>query len=491
MNPIGTASTVTAAALEYRRLRKPSVVIDVTGNCDLKCEHCRNVDLLGSQLGYEEIAFLIERIPGPARVHFLGGEPTLHPALPEIVEFARGKGHYTSMVTNGVGLSRFGVDRLLSTGIDEVGFSLDGPGPVHDSIRGRGSFERTWDALQATSHRIAERGLATRTLVSVTAIEINLPHLPRLVECLGGSGVFVDTFVLALGFKTGRAKQPGRLGEEKKAPATADQWIDVVAEICGVWKGHPRLQHLSLRAPPRVYEYFTHAFGVYLLDSAVGCPALDPPFGGRVRSDGKFYSCGRDFIVEQAKEQGHFPLEGRHYREILDAGVELFRQTGFREILKDHTRHPRAPICDSCRWRESCIQCPLLSLMGQEKTHLLCEAVLARAPGFEGPREPLTAPRDGLAWLDEDQPILLRPDVYYREARDGTITFLSVDLDRVLTFPPELHSHLVYAAARAGQPLGAARSAYRERSGAGARCFDAVAGRLLAEGFARPAPVFG
>ncbi len=488
MRAIRSGSLVTEAAVATRHERKASVVIDVTGNCDLKCEHCWNVGLLGTQLSYDEIVFLIEKIPEPARVHFLGGEPTLHPRFPDIVRFACDKGHYTSMVTNGGRLSRMGALPVLEAGIHEVGISFDGPEEIHDAIRGPGSFARAWDALQLTSGLVTERRLETRVLVSVTLMEGNLAALPDLVRRFGQSGVFVDTLAISIGLKAGRMKEAGKLGDDKKALPDPGRWIDAVSAISREWREYPRLQHLNLKTPPLVHEYLTSTFGVYLLDSLVRCPALAGSFGGRVRSDGKFYSCGRDFIVDDAKTRGHFEREGRHYKEVLESGEELFSQAGFREVLQGHVRAPRAEICESCRWQSSCVQCPILSYTGQEKLHTLCESVMDRAPDFDGARRALPPTADDARWLDLERPVLLRPDVYYREGRDGAITWISVHLDKVVVFPPELRSDEFYRLARSGAPLGQARRVFQDRTGAPARAYDAVVGQLVADGLAWQAP---
>ncbi|MBI4614813.1 MAG: radical SAM protein [Planctomycetes bacterium] len=478
------AANLTVAALAARSARKPTVVIDVTGNCNLRCEHCWNVGYLGSELPKEEILALIGRIPGQARVHLLGGDPLLHPALPEIVRFAADRGHYTSLVTNGVALSCASVEGLLDSGLAEIGISLDGPdAQTHDAIRGAGSFDRGWAALERTSRAIQAGHPGTMLTVSATAMQMNLPHLPRLVERLGTSGIFVDIVVVAFGYAQGRAKAAGRLDEGSKGPVDPAAWLGVAEEICRAFKRHPRLQHLNLRAPPLVHEFLTTTTGVYLLDSVTGCPALDAPFGGRVTSDGRVYSCGRDFLIERARAAGLFPHEGLHHASLVAQGREPFGQAGFRDVLENHRRHPRVALCESCRWKIDCLQCPILSCLGEERGSALCRPILDRYPDPATWRRRAASEPAGEAPAPEGT-LRLSPDVYDREARDGRVLVLSVDLDRAVEFTPGLHAGDVVRSARAGLGLAAARAAYQERHPTEAWGHDEVADRLVAEGLA-------
>lgn len=478
------ASELTRLAVAHRAERVPIVIIDITGNCNLHCEHCFSSSFSGTQLTYDEISRVISEVPGPARIHLLGGEPLLHPDLEKIIGLARARGHYTSLVTNGVALCRFGVDRLLSTGVAEIGFSLDGPDPeTNDPIRGEGTFDQAWTALVATAERVTARGLDTFVSVSATAMRMNLPHLPRLVDRLRDSGVFIDLLSFAFLFEEGRAKQPGRLSVQQKSTVDPIEWLDTCGEICRRWKSALRLQHLNLRAPPLVHEYLTRTHGVFLLDSVVGCPALETRFGGRVCSNGKVYSCSREFLVERAKAEGHFPNEGVHHSELEAQGLGLFTQTEFRDTVRANLRPPDSAVCSECAWQDACVRCPIITMLGQAGSSILCTTVSQRALAA-GPAE-VRPSLAGPPPIDEDQPLPFRDDVYCRQERDGTIVYLCVGLERVVVFGPDLHAEEVYRSARAGRTVRGARAEYAQAHNRGPSGYDSVVQQLAAEGLTR------
>jgi len=69
-------------------------------------------------------------------IYFTGGEPTLHPQLPELVNYAHRAGMVTTMTTNGT-VSETVLKRLKESGLQGVSISLDHFKPdVCEAIRG-------------------------------------------------------------------------------------------------------------------------------------------------------------------------------------------------------------------------------------------------------------------------------------------------------------------------------------------------------------------
>src|SRR5215469_10122772 len=101
----------------------------VTLACDLRCQYCyiypflqkaKDVSELMSRRFLDRLVdYLIEDGNGLDRMTFLGGEPTLHPEITEMVNDAAGKNiKELRMTTNGVGLHHLDLARLKKRAFD-------------------------------------------------------------------------------------------------------------------------------------------------------------------------------------------------------------------------------------------------------------------------------------------------------------------------------------------------------------------------------------
>jgi MoaA/NifB/PqqE/SkfB family radical SAM enzyme len=64
---------------------------------------------------------------GCKKIHFSGGEPTLRPQLPDLVEHATGLGIRVTMTTNGTLIDKVKAKRLIEAGLRGVNISIDSP----------------------------------------------------------------------------------------------------------------------------------------------------------------------------------------------------------------------------------------------------------------------------------------------------------------------------------------------------------------------------
>jgi len=78
----------------------PGYMINITGHCNLKCEHCYN-DNDGKHRNVESIVAEAKYHGDKAPFILTGGEPTLHPGLLEIIHEMPGT---VWMLTNGIKL---------------------------------------------------------------------------------------------------------------------------------------------------------------------------------------------------------------------------------------------------------------------------------------------------------------------------------------------------------------------------------------------------
>jgi radical SAM protein with 4Fe4S-binding SPASM domain len=118
----------------------------ITDRCNLRCRHCYIGDSLNQDLPFEEILKILkefEEIQG-LRLLLSGGEPLLHPRFWEINEVLRDHAFRSVLLSNGTLITKEIAKRLH---VHEVQVSLDGMKEGHESIRGKGAFEKTLHAI--------------------------------------------------------------------------------------------------------------------------------------------------------------------------------------------------------------------------------------------------------------------------------------------------------------------------------------------------------
>jgi MoaA/NifB/PqqE/SkfB family radical SAM enzyme len=129
---------------------------------------------------------------GIERLSLLGGEPSLHPNLPSIIKGAKAIGYeHISITTNGV-MSKARLYEILSSGISNISFSIDGSFPaLHDSLRpspnGKSTFHIT---LQNMECALAYTGIFRHDVrVNHTIYAINIKDIENMVRLVSGKGV--------------------------------------------------------------------------------------------------------------------------------------------------------------------------------------------------------------------------------------------------------------------------------------------------------------
>lgn len=200
----------------FRELRQ--VWFQITGTlCNLACRHCFNSsgprDPWLEGLDAETVRRYIEEAGGLGvrEFYFTGGEPFLHPDLPQLLAAALAVAP-TTVLTNGTFVDDPTADSLARIAAVapyslEVRVSLDAASPAeNDAIRGRGSFAKALAAVQ----RLAARDLYP----IVTATEITAPASgPSLYERLRAvlleAGVSRPRIKILPVLPTGRCDGPG------------------------------------------------------------------------------------------------------------------------------------------------------------------------------------------------------------------------------------------------------------------------------------------
>ncbi len=154
----------------------------LTERCNLRCRHCYRGEAGEVDLPLEAaLATLAEfqHLQG-LRVLLSGGEPLLYRHWQELHERLSEFELRFVLLTNGLLLTDALIARLQ---VHEVQVSLDGLAPGHDLIRGRGTWQKTVDRLEAL--------LAADIPVSVATMvhQGNLAELPHLHAWLQQAGI--------------------------------------------------------------------------------------------------------------------------------------------------------------------------------------------------------------------------------------------------------------------------------------------------------------
>ena len=138
--------------IHYKRFH--NIYLYITERCQLRCGHCYMGDRLerGLMLGYDEAVGILDRCRtlGGEYITFLGGEPTLHPDLPRMVDHALAVG-FKQVMINSNGLLERTIDKIAPEKLHYISFSLDGASAAtHDAIRGAGTYDKTVPCIART-----------------------------------------------------------------------------------------------------------------------------------------------------------------------------------------------------------------------------------------------------------------------------------------------------------------------------------------------------
>jgi MoaA/NifB/PqqE/SkfB family radical SAM enzyme len=201
--------------------------LEITAKCNLFCSHCYaesgpRGELYGN-MAYPDWARVLDEAAalGCRRVQFIGGEPTMHPRLQDLVDHANHRGFwFIEVFTNATRIDKQLLGCFRRNGVCvATSFYSDDP-VVHEQItQGKGSWQRTVRGIE----RVRAAGLPLR--VGVIETERNVGHGPRAVAFLKSLGVRNVRRDRERG--VGRGK-PVRLGGEGER----------YEELCGqCWKG--------------------------------------------------------------------------------------------------------------------------------------------------------------------------------------------------------------------------------------------------------------
>jgi MoaA/NifB/PqqE/SkfB family radical SAM enzyme len=178
--------------IHYRRFH--NIYLYITERCQLRCGHCYMGDRLERGLVLEsnrakQIISYCRRLGGEY-ITFLGGEPTLHPALPEFVDYALGIG-YQQVMINSNGLVDKAIYRINPEKLHYISFSVDGAtAEVHNSIRGAKTYEKTIPSIE----QVVAAGYHVRVLTTIS--KQNIHEAAAMLDLADSLGIDMLNFHL-------------------------------------------------------------------------------------------------------------------------------------------------------------------------------------------------------------------------------------------------------------------------------------------------------
>jgi len=201
-----------------------NVFFHILTHCNLKCRHCyinkkqhgKNMLPIETICAWLEVFALKNK---EANVIFLGGEPTLHPDLPEAVNKAKSLGYNSITIdTNGY-LFHDILSKVSPDVIDYFSFSLDGATQeTNDMIRGKGSFDT---CIQGIKSAIL-KGFSTSLIYTVSTINIHeIDNIAPLLKDLKIDRFFIQ--VIGIRGKSAESRQ-GKLQVSRK------DWLKIIPQ---------------------------------------------------------------------------------------------------------------------------------------------------------------------------------------------------------------------------------------------------------------------
>jgi MoaA/NifB/PqqE/SkfB family radical SAM enzyme len=192
--------------------------------CNLRCRHCyinekqhgNNILPLETIEAWLKVLALRNK---NANVIFLGGEPTLHPDLPEAIQKAKSLGCSSITVdTNGY-LFHDILTKVSPDDVDYFSFSLDGvTRKTNDMIRGKGSFDT---CIRGINNAVL-KGFSTSLIYTVSAM--NIHELDKIAPLL--KDLKIDRFFIqVIGIR-------GKSAENRwnKLQVSSKDWLKIVPD---------------------------------------------------------------------------------------------------------------------------------------------------------------------------------------------------------------------------------------------------------------------
>lgn len=162
--------------------------IVVTYRCNMQCVFCNLKERFHQQveLPEEKLKEIVIDFSsmGATGIGFTGGEPLLRKDIFNLIHFTKERKMATQLTTNGMLLSRDVCEKLVNSGLDDLGISLESHIPdIHDEIRGtNGSWQKVINGIE-TFIKVKKRVKGnTNITVSTVINQKNINQMEEFIE---------------------------------------------------------------------------------------------------------------------------------------------------------------------------------------------------------------------------------------------------------------------------------------------------------------------
>lgn len=161
--------------------KKLSINFHITEKCNMSCKYCfakySEQTCKEKSLSLSQYRKIIKQISvqGFSKISFAGGEPLLHPLLPELISYAKELGLTTMLVTNGSLLTESFIERVSDV-LDWISISIDSLEEqanlkIGRILKGRGMNEKAYRDKIALIHKSNMRFKINTVVSSANAEE--------------------------------------------------------------------------------------------------------------------------------------------------------------------------------------------------------------------------------------------------------------------------------------------------------------------------------
>ncbi|MBU7026630.1 MAG: radical SAM protein [Theionarchaea archaeon] len=311
------------------------VQIDITSQCNLACQHCRAsvLDRTTPDLTFEQVVSILTQIhsfsPNVA-LAVAGGEPLMRPDIKDIFYYIKDNldGMDIELLTNATLITQNNVDWLTET-VRGFNVSMEGATPeIHDSIRGRGAFQKTVRALELLVEEDAT------IAVRMTYFHQGEDEPENLMRFIHGIGVKMFNF---------RYLVP--VGRATKKRVDAGQYRRLSERIWEVGK------ELNMRIG------YSDPFPELLVNKE---RKKEVDADSDLLQGISVTGCSIAFTLLYVNPQGIIQLCPYFPIPVADAKEEDVEKIWFENELLDHFRFSRSVLegkCGSCRYKFACGGC--------------------------------------------------------------------------------------------------------------------------------------
>jgi len=163
--------------------------------CNLTCKHCYSISAdkdFSGELSTTEVQEVMDDLYefGVPVLILSGGEPLLRPDIFSVSHYAKKKGFYVGLSTNGTLINEDNIEEIAAVGYNYVGISLDGIGSTHDRFRRKqGAFKASMRAIALCNE------IGVKVGIRFTMTQDNEQELPAMLALMEEHSI--DRFYLS------------------------------------------------------------------------------------------------------------------------------------------------------------------------------------------------------------------------------------------------------------------------------------------------------